>query len=75
MPEEPRYRLSEEELDRLRPGLDIDALEQLLGRVPPEQRGLVLKYFSLGIHAGIIGSANPELDALVKKVWGPTGGA
>ncbi|HEX2202450.1 MAG TPA: hypothetical protein VHG91_04090 [Longimicrobium sp.] len=71
MAPEPRYTLSSDERAALRPGIDVDALERLLAKAPPEARGRLLGFFRKGTRAGIVGAADPELDALIREVWAP----
>lgn len=71
MSSEPRYALTDEERAALRPGLNVDALERLLGHLDANGRKAILPYFSMGLHAGILGAADPEMDALVEEVWAP----
>ena len=42
---EERFSLSAEQRARLRPGIDVEALERLLAAVPPERRDTVLQSF------------------------------
>lgn len=72
MTPEPRHTFSQQERDSLRPGINVDALERLLGRLPPEERGRVMPYFRRGVRAGVVASSDPEEDALIREVWGPS---
>jgi len=67
---DPGFRLSAEQRGTLRSGVAAETLERLLARLPEEERDSVLELFQRGTrHAGIVASANPELQSLLDDVW------
>lgn len=67
---EPRHHLAAAERESLRKGINVDALERLLGRLPPQERGRVLPFFRNDFRGGVVSTGNPEMDALLQEVWG-----
>src|SRR4051812_47136746 len=64
---QPRYSLSPGERNSVRPGINVDALEQLLGSVAPEQRARILAYFHKDSHAAILGARDSLSNALIQE--------
>jgi hypothetical protein len=60
---------------------DVDALEELLGTMPVEERGWVLESFGVARDADphaetkqvsiLVGSSDPARQALLDRVWAP----
>lgn len=69
-----RFRLTDEQRARLRPGIDPDALERLLSRLPDDDRERFLGFFAEGSRASIVAAANPEMQAMLREVWAPSPG-
>jgi hypothetical protein len=73
---EPMSPLSQQERAALRRGVDADALERMLGGVPPEHRDEILAFFqSNGLHRGIVGAQDPGMNGMLREVWRPGGTA
>ena len=70
-----RYSFSAAERAVLKEGIDVEALERLVARIPPEHRAEFLRFWRADFHGGIVDSENPESAALLKQVWAPMGGA
>lgn len=70
-----RFRFSAAERATLKEGIDVDALERLAARVPPEHRADFLRFWRADFRGGIVDSDDPESSALLKQVWAPIGGA
>lgn len=73
MAPEPRHHLAADERESLRQGINVDALERLLGRLPPQERSRVLPFFRKDFRGGVVGTDDPETDALIQQVWGGGG--
>jgi hypothetical protein len=71
---EPRHSLSPEERSSVHPGINVDALERLLGSVAPEERARILAYFHRDSHAAILGARDSLSNALVQEIWAPVRG-
>lgn len=70
-----RYSLSAAERATLKEGIDVEALERLVGRLPPEHRAEFLRFWRAGFRGGVVATEDPESAALLKQVWAPMGGA
>jgi hypothetical protein len=74
------FRLSAEQRHRAISGIDVDALERLLQRLPSAERDVVLSSFLRATPGtrqaprmiGIAGSTDPGIAALFEEVWAPT---
>jgi hypothetical protein len=67
---DPSFQLSPELRATLRDGVNADALEELLQNYPRAGRAEFLQFFQNGgPHASIVGSADPRMNALLRKVW------
>ena len=68
------YRLSPEDVARVVPGFDVDALERLLRRIRADMRGAILREFQLPAPGepdpgGISAFTEPVLNPLLEEVW------
>jgi hypothetical protein len=70
-----RYSLSAAERATLKEGIDVEALERLVARLPPEHRAEFLRFWRAGFRGGVVATEDPESAALLKQVWAPMGGA
>jgi hypothetical protein len=75
---EPEFRLSKAHRATLKPGIDTDALEQLLQRMPADAREQILATFQQPVPGsgmsitpiGIVG--DDEVQELLARVWAPS---
>lgn len=71
---DPTFRLSEEERAKVLPEFDAEALERLLGMVPPDRRaGLLTRFQETDEGRGrfVIRLGDPALQAVLEEVWAP----
>jgi len=79
MKTDPSFRLSPSQRQNAITGIDVDALERLAQRLPPESREMFLRSFvkpkpgELAVPP-IVGmtTSDPELKQLMEEVWAPT---
>ena len=70
-----RYSFSAAERAVLKEGIDVEALERLVARIPPEYRAEFLAFWRSDFRGGMVDSEDPESAALLRQVWAPMGGA
>jgi len=72
---DPNFRLSAEERATILKGFDVEALERLLGLIPPKARQELLSYFQASAKRGevtmLVQLGDPELQAILEEVWAP----
>jgi hypothetical protein len=67
---EPHFRLTAEQRAVLRPDVELDALERLIERVPPENRAWVLSMYAAGSRSHVLRFEDPEMQALHERATG-----